>query len=175
MARPKITPTGVERTFDPNQIIVSKTDTKGILTYGNKLFLDLAEYKEKEIIGQQHNIIRHPDMPRCVFELLWKSIAQKKEIFAYVVNMAKNGDHYWVLAHVTPIFDDMQNIIGYHSSRRVPRADIMPMIKGLYADLLDIEAQHAGSPKQALAASMRAVTDLLAKKGVSYDKFIHNL
>ena len=94
MSRPLITPTGVERSFSPDEIIVSKTDTKGIITYANKIFLDIAGYTEDEVLGKPHNMIRHPDMPRCIFELLWQTIQQKKEIFAYVVNMAKNGDHY---------------------------------------------------------------------------------
>ncbi|MGH1377728.1 MAG: PAS domain-containing protein [Alphaproteobacteria bacterium] len=175
MARPTISPTGVERTFDEDQIIVSKTDTKGILTYTNRLFLDIAGYKEDEVLGQPHNMIRHPDMPRCIFELLWKTISQEKEIFAYVMNMAKNGDHYWVLAHVTPILDKNKSVLGYHSSRRVPESRVMPTIKKLYADLLQLEKSHSGSPKEALAASMNAIDNLLKEKGVSYDEFIHNL
>ena len=174
MARPLIKPTGVERTFHPNEIIVSKTDTKGILTYTNKLFLDIAGYTEEDVLGQPHNMIRHPDMPRCIFELLWQYISQGKEIFAYVMNLAKNGDHYWVYAHVTPNFDENKNIIGYHSSRRVPNSDIMPTVKELYADLLKIE-KNSGSPKEALAASMGYIENMLKEKGVSYDEFIHNL
>lgn len=175
MARSTITPTGTELTFNQDQIIVSKTDVKGILTYTNRLFLDIAGYTEDEILGQPHNMIRHPDMPRCIFELLWQAISQGKEIFAYVMNMAKNGDHYWVLAHVAPILDNNKSIIGYHSSRRVPENRIMPTIEKLYSDLLQLEKSHSGSPKQALAASMGAVNDLLKEKGVSYDEFIHNL
>lgn len=175
MARSTTTPTGIELTFDPNEIIVSKTNTKGILTYTNKIFLDIAGYTEAEVIGQPHNIIRHPDMPRCIFELLWQTIAQGKEIFAYVINLAKNGDHYWVYAHVTPNLDKNMNVIGYHSSRRVPRSDVMPTIKDLYALLLKIEKDHSGSPKEALAASMAAIENMLKEKGVSYDEFIHNL
>ncbi len=174
MARPLIPPTGVERTFHPDEIIVSKTDTKGIITYANKLFLSIADYTEEEVLGQPHNMIRHPDMPRCIFELLWQYISQGKEIFAYVVNLAKNGDHYWVYAHVTPNFDDNKNIIGYHSSRRVPNPSIMPIIKELYADLLKIEKGNS-SPKEALATSMGYIENMLKEKGVSYDEFIHNL
>jgi PAS domain S-box-containing protein len=93
---------GIERFFEEDEIIVSKTDPKGIITYANQVFLRTAQYQEEEILGAPDNIIRHPDMPRCVFDLLWKTIASGLEIFAYVKNMAKNGDHYWVFAHVTP-------------------------------------------------------------------------
>jgi len=174
MARPTITPTGVERTFSPDEIIVSKTDIKGILTYVNKQFLDIADYTESECVGQPHNMIRHPNMPRCIFELLWKTIPQKQEIFAYVLNLTKFGDHYWVLAHVTPNIDANMNITGYHSSRRVPDPKILPVIKDLYTDLLNIENQQ-GSPKDGLNAGMAAIEDLLKEKGQTYDEFIHSL
>ena len=107
--------TGVERTFGADEIIVSKTDTKGRLTYVNQLFQTIADYKEDELIGQPHNIVRHPDMPRCVFKLLWDTIASGNELFAYVVNRCKFGDHYWVFAHVTPTFDAQGQITGFHS------------------------------------------------------------
>ncbi len=68
------------------------------------MFLTIAGYTEREVLGQPHSMIRHPDMPRGVFALLWETIASGSEIFAYVVNLAKNGDHYWVFAHVTPTF-----------------------------------------------------------------------
>ena len=73
--RAAIVPTGVEKTFRPDQIIVSKTDTQGRLTYVNGLFVDISGYPEHELIGKPHNIIRHPDMPRSVFKLLWDRIA----------------------------------------------------------------------------------------------------
>ena len=100
-----IKPTGIERTFGEDEIIVSKTDLKGRITYANQVFLRIPGYTEKEVLGQPHNIIRHPDMPRCVFKLLWDTLEARREIFAYVINMACNGDHYWVFAHVTPTFE----------------------------------------------------------------------
>ena len=105
MREPTVTPTGVERFFPEDEVIVSKTDFKGRITYANETFLNIAGFTEDEILGQPHSIIRHPDMPRCVFKLLWDTIKARSEIFAYVLNMAKNGDHYWVFAHVTPTFD----------------------------------------------------------------------
>ncbi len=105
MKEPTIQPTGIERTFKEDEIIVSKTDLKGIITYANRTFLDVALYREDEVLGMPHSIIRHPDMPRCVFKLLWDTIEEGNEIIAYVKNMAKNGDFYWVFAHVTPTFN----------------------------------------------------------------------
>lgn len=95
------TPTGQARTFAPDELIVSKTDPKGRITYANDVFLRVSGYELDEVIGQPHNIIRHPEMPRAVFRLLWRQLAAGQEVFAFINNLAKNGDHYWVLAHVT--------------------------------------------------------------------------
>ncbi|MBT5659798.1 MAG: PAS domain-containing protein [Rhodospirillaceae bacterium] len=174
MARPTITPTGVERHFDKDEIIVSKTDTKGVITYGNRVFFRIAGYSEEEMLGQPHNMIRHPDMPQCVFKLLWDPLETGNEIFAYVLNMAKNGDHYWVFAHVTPTLDKGGKIVGYHSSRRVPEPAAIEVIKGLYKALLDEEKKHS-SPKEGMAAATQILLNLLEEKGVGYDELIFSL
>jgi PAS domain S-box-containing protein len=166
--------TGVERTFGANEIIVSKTDLKGRIIYANEVFLRMAGYAEAAILGQPHNIIRHPAMPRCVFKLLWDTIGAGKEIFAYVINRARNGDHYWVFAHVTPTFDDRHRIVSYHSSRRSPRREAVDKVKGLYAELLAIENRHADA-KAGMAASTEALLAKLASMGVPYDEFVFSL
>lgn len=167
--------TGVERFFGEHDIIVSKTDLKGRLTYCNKVFLDIADYTERECMGQPHSMIRHPDMPRCIFKLLWDTIQNGQEIFAYVVNRAKNGDHYWVYAHVTPSIGEAGTIIGYHSNRRVPdRSVLESTIMPLYRDLLAKEREHRNG-QEALAASHAMVSDLLAQKNLAYDEFIATL
>lgn len=167
--------TGHERFFDDNDVIVSKTDLKGRLTYCNKLFLDIADYSEQQCLGQPHNMIRHPDMPRSIFKLLWDTIQVGKEVFAYVINRAANGDHYWVYAHVTPSFGTNDTIVGYHSSRRVPdRGTLETTIIPFYRQLLDKEAEHHNR-KQGVAASHDMIVDLLAQKNVQYDEFIATL
>ena len=155
-----------ELTFSENEIVVSKTDTGGRITYGNGIFLKMSGYKEKEILNKPHNIIRHPDMPRVVFKLLWDYIQNGKEIHAYVVNKSKNGDYYWVFANVTPSYDDNQKIIGYHSTRRKPSQRALNIIKPLYTQLLNAE-RHGG-----MEASMKILNEILEKKGVSYEEFI---
>ncbi|MCB9858407.1 MAG: PAS domain-containing protein [Phycisphaerales bacterium] len=166
--------TGREQTFGEDEIIVSKTDLKGKITYANEVFLRVAGYTEHEVLGKPHNIIRHPDMPRCVFKLLWDTIESGKEIFAYVINRCKNGDHYWVFAHVTPTFDDSGRIVSYHSNRRVPDRTVLTTIKGLYQTLLNEERKHR-NPKDQMAASMPIVLDLLKSKGMSYEELIFSL
>ena len=84
--------TGKELFFDESDVIVSKTDLKGKITYGNRIFLQLSQMGEAEVLGQPHNIIRHPEMPRCVYHFLWQEVQNKREIFAYVNNRAKSGD-----------------------------------------------------------------------------------
>ena len=99
-----ITPTAVERVMREDDFIISLTDTKGRITYGNRIFIEFSGYTEDELLGTQHNIIRHPDMPRSVFKLLWDKIQAKEECFAYVKNMSKDGSFYWVFANITPTF-----------------------------------------------------------------------
>lgn len=171
----KSVPTGIERFFDEGDIIVSKTDLKGRITYANKVFCDIAGYSQPELLGQPHSIIRHPDMPRCVFKLLWDTIQNGREVFAYVLNMARSGDHYWVFAHVTPSFDSGNRIIGYHSNRRVPdRGVVRNVMAPLYADLLREEARHPNG-KDALESSYRMLLDVLKTKNVTYDELIFSL
>ncbi|WP_417796314.1 PAS domain-containing protein [Terasakiella pusilla] len=164
--------TGRERTFARDEIIVSKTDTKGRLIYTNQTFLQVADYTEAEVIGQPHSMIRHPDMPRCVFKLLWDTISEGRELFAYVVNRTKFGDHYWVLAHVTPTFDeDGKTIKGYHSNRRVPNPGSLEIIKPLYAELKAEEDRHSNR-KDGMNAAYQMLLDKLAEAGMEYDEFI---
>jgi len=166
-----VSPTGVERRFGEDEIIVSKTDLKGRLTYANQVFLRVAGYTENEILGQPHNIIRHPDMPRCVFKLLWDTIEAQREIFAYVLNMAKNGDHYWVFAHVTPTFDPQGKVTGYHSNRRLPDLKSVEVVKGLYHALLQEEQKHSNK-QQGMEASTALLEKALKEKGLEYEEFV---
>lgn len=105
MSAKAIKPTGIECPYAEDELIVTKTNLKGHITYANDVFLRLSKYPAEDVLGAPHSLIRHPSMPRSIFKLLWDSIQVKREIFAYVVNMARNGDHYWVFAHVTPTFD----------------------------------------------------------------------
>lgn len=167
--------TGVERKFEDDAIIVSKTDLKGRITYANRHFLQISDYTEKEVLNQPHSLIRHPAMPRCVFKLLWDTISSGQEIFAYVINRTKPGDHYWVYAHVTPCFRDDGVITGYHSNRRVPDHRIIAEhIVPLYQALRDEEARH-GNRKDGLTAAEKLVQSVFAEKQVAYDEFIATL
>jgi aerotaxis receptor len=92
--KPKITPTNVEVRFSPDEIIVSKTDLKGRITYANRVFMRVADYSEDDLLGVQHNIVRHPDMPRGAFRHLWDTIQRGEEWFGFVKNMTAKGHYY---------------------------------------------------------------------------------
>ncbi len=166
----KVQPTAKERVMRENDFIVSKTDTRGIITYANRIFIEFSAYTEEELLGKQHNIIRHPDMPRGVFKLLWDTLAKKKEIFAYVKNMSKDGGFYWVFTNVTPSYDQQGNVSGYYSVRRKPKPEGVEICTGLYQAMLEAEAK--AGPKYATDASLELVTGILADKGVTYEEFI---
>jgi PAS domain S-box-containing protein len=167
-------PTGTERRFAIDDVIVTKTDLKGVITYANQVFLDISILKERQAIGAPHSIIRHPDMPRAIFKLLWDTIASGEEIFAYVLNMASNGDHYWVFAHVTPTFSADGTIIGYHSNRRVPEPKALQAIVPLYAELKAIE-DRTPNRAQGLTDSTAALARLLQSKSMTYAEFVFSL
>lgn len=167
--------TGIERRFNRDEIIVSKTDRQGRILYGNDIFINMSGYTEEELLGKPHSLIRHPHMPRAVFKLLWETIESGNEIFAYVVNRSKNGDHYWVFAHVTPNFDSTGAIVGYHSNRRVPRPDALAKVQPLYQAVLAEEQRHADR-KAGLEASYKLLLDTVRQSGFdAYDRFVLSL
>ena len=156
----------MEHKMDDNDFIVSKTDLRGNITYCNRIFIDMAEYSEEELLGAPHNIIRHKDMPRAVFKLLWDRIQAKQEVFAYVINQTKNKNEYWVFANVTASLDTRGNIIGYYSVRRKPNPKAVEIIKPIYAKMIEAEKRSG------VDASLKILTDILEEKGMSYDELI---
>ncbi|WP_046867066.1 PAS domain-containing protein [Microvirga massiliensis] len=174
MSRKSVHPTGRESPFSSDEIIVSKTDPKGRITYANDVFVRVSGYSVPELLGQPHSIIRHPDMPRCVFKLLWDTIQAGEEIFAYVLNMARNGDHYWVFAHVSATRDASGTIVGYHSNRRKPSDAQIAAITPIYRDLLREEHRPANR-KDGMTNAGAMLASLLRQKGTSYDEFVFSL
>jgi len=174
MAATAIKPTGAESPYTEDELIVTKTDLKGRITYANDVFLRLSKYRTEAVLGAPHSLIRHPLMPRCIFKLLWDTLQAKKEIFAYVINMAQNGDHYWVFAHVTPTLDPQQNVIGYHSNRRKPDPGQIEKIKPIYAQLLAEENRHENR-KEGMMRGHQMLTNMLKDKGMEYDEFVFSI
>jgi len=166
--------TNQEISFQSNEIIVSKTDKSGKLVYANNVFCRVAEMSTKEVIGKPHNIIRHPDMPRVIFNLLWETISAGNEIFAYVKNLSKTGKYYWVIAHVTPSFDCNGQIDGYHSTRRAPKKEAIDKIVPLYKALREAEFKH-DNKRDGLNASLELLKQTLSKANMTYSEFVWSL
>lgn len=159
----------MELKMKENDFIVSKTDKNGLITYCNRIFMEMAEYDEEELLGEPHNIIRHEDMPRAVFKYLWDQIQAKNEVFAFVINKTKKKNHYWVYANVTATLDTRGNIIGYYSVRRKPNPQALEAIIPLYKEMVQAERQGG------MDASFSVLQNLLEEKGVSYDELIISL
>lgn len=156
-----------------DDFIVSKTNFKGIITYGNPIFIEFSGYAENELLGSQHNIVRHPDMPRSAFKLAWDTIQSGKEFFGYVKNLAKDGSHYWVFTHITPDFDHQHNIVGFTSVRRCPKREALLKIEPVYQSML--AAERSAGPRDAIAAGTKVLIDLLTQTGKTYEELVFSL
>ncbi len=174
----KVTPKDKEIIMREDDFIVSKTDPSGRLTYCNRIFIEFSGYTEKELLGQQHNIVRHPDMPRAVFSLLWDTIKSGNEFIGYVKNLSKDGSYYWVLANVKPSYQIIpgktdKKHIGYFSVRRKPDPTKLKAINSLYQDMLAAE-KRAGS-RGAIEAGIQVLTDMIEPTGKNYREYILSL
>lgn len=166
--------TGTERFFSESEIIVSKTDLGGRITYANDVFLRVAGFDEEEVLDKPHSLVRHPQMPRSVFKLMWDTLGSGAEIFAYVINRCKNGDHYWVLAHVTPTLNAKGDIISYHSNRRVATKSAVATVSEIYRALSD-EEQKSQYSKEGMVSAGKLLNRMLVEKGCSYEELIFSL
>lgn len=159
-----------ESPFEIGELFFSITDRRGFITAGNEVFARVSRYDLGEMIGKPHNLIRHPDMPRCVFQLLWDFIKADRPIAAYVKNRASDGSYYWVMAVVTPAAD------SYVSVRLKPTSPLFETTKTLYAELRAIEISIEDGPhgrKEAMEASADALNRRLRELGFSdYEQFM---
>ncbi|MGN1280970.1 MAG: methyl-accepting chemotaxis protein [Succinivibrio sp.] len=119
---------------EPDAKIISVTDPRGIITDVNQFFLDMCGFTREELVGQPHNIIRHPDMPPAVFKLMWDTLKQGKPFMGIVKNRAKDGRYYWVNAFIVPITNDGK-IVGYESVRTKPTREQIENAKSVYAKI----------------------------------------
>ncbi len=165
----KIQATQTELVMRDNDFIVSKTDTKGKITYANKIFTEFSGYTQYELLNTQHNVIRHPDMPRGVFKLLWLTLESGQEFNGFVKNMSKDGSFYWVFANVTPSYDEQGKLIGYYSVRRKPSQQAISIVEPIYKEML-IAEKNSGA-KNAIETSTALLLSKLEQQGVSYEQF----
>lgn len=121
--------------YPDGKLIVSRTDPKGIITHANQAFVDMSGYNLNELIGANHNILRHPDMPAAAFQDLWDTIQGGKKWHGYVKNLRRDGAYYWVKATVIPNIRNGQ-LMGYTSVRRKPSRSKVDACTELYAQML---------------------------------------
>lgn len=160
MSKVKVIPIDEEIELDPKRYIVSETDEKGKITFCNDYFIEVCGYDKDELIGKPHNIIRHPDMPKVVFKLLWETISQGKNINAVVKNLAKDGRYYWIFTEFESRKDtDTGKIIGYTASRKSISKFVIEVISKLYKELLEIEN------REGIEASEKYLVNFLKEKG----------
>lgn len=169
MSRLVITPTTKEFHLKDGDFIFSKTNKKGIITYCNQIFIELSGYDETELLGTNHNIVRHPSMPKIAFSLAWEMIQAKEEFFGFVKNMRKDGGYYWVFANISADYDNNGQIIGYTSVRRKPKPSAIATIEPIYAELL--RAQNSSNPNSA----SQILQDILNTHQMSYNELILHL
>jgi len=131
-----------EKPFPASGVLVSKTDTKGIVTYANDAFVEISGYSREELVGKSHNIVRHPDMPPQAFKWLWDTLKEERPWRGMVKNRCKNGDYYWVRATVAPIVEGGK-ITGYVSVRKAPTRSQVAEAEALYKELNRSGAQIA--------------------------------
>ncbi len=133
MTRP--TPVNEEVFFDGRSLI-SETDLQGNITYVNRKFVEMSAYSKKEAIGQPHNILRHPDMPKIAFKQMWDVIQEGRIWDGIVKNLRKDGKFYWVEVHVVPKKNDAGEVVGYIASRKIPEKNKLALVKKQYEKLL---------------------------------------
>ncbi|MBP1772245.1 MAG: methyl-accepting chemotaxis sensory transducer with sensor [Holophagaceae bacterium] len=129
--------------FDPEEALISKTDLKGVITYANDAFIRVSGYHQGELLGQPHNLMRHPDMPPEAFKDLWKTIQTGRPWTGIIKNRCKNGDHYWVFADVTPIREGGK-VVGYMSTRAKPEPAAREQAEARYRRLRQGQAERLG-------------------------------
>ena len=168
-----ITPTDQERILPADRYILSTSDLSGRITSVNDLFIEFSGHPENDLLATQHNIVRHPDMPRAVYSIMWDAIKDGDEFSGYIKNISKDGGFYWVYAHVLPITDAEGDLTGYRSVRHHASRTAIAKVAALYAEML--AAEKAAGPQDAIGAGLAVLRRHLAAAGMGYEQFIAHL
>ncbi|HKM36174.1 MAG TPA: methyl-accepting chemotaxis protein [Thiopseudomonas sp.] len=184
-----------EQKFPPSEKLISATNLEGVITHCNDAFEKISGYSRDELIGQHHNIVRHPDMPKEAFEVMWQHLQAGRPWMGMVKNRCKNGDHYWVSAYVTPVTENSQ-VVGYESVRSYPAQADIERAEKLYARMNQkrrqlrvpvylkqlmvavafiIPALILGYSVSPLASSLWLIVSLLTFGGLQYLQYRHDL
>ncbi|MEN8123963.1 MAG: PAS domain-containing protein [Bacteroidota bacterium] len=162
-------PINEEIIIKDDEVLISVTDPKGIITEANEIFSQISGYSEDELIGSSHNVIRHPDMPKIMFKIVWDHIKEKENVMAVVKNLAKNGKYYWVVTDFVTRVDANRNIVNYTAYRRPVHDKVKNAVIPLYKVLCAIE-DFAG-----IEASEKFLSDYFKKIGMTYDEMVEEI
>ena len=165
--RPK--PIDEEIQIPKEEVLISVTDPKGIITDANDVFVKVSGYSKEELVGSSHNVIRHPDMPKAMFKIVWDHIMDKENVMAVVKNLAKDGRYYWVVTDFVTTVDADRNIVNYTAYRRPVSDKVKEAVVPLYKALCAIE-EVAG-----MEASEKFLKDYFEKLGMTYDEMVEEI
>ena len=154
--------------LDKTKVIMSKTDSKGIILYANNYFCEISGYNRLDLLGEPHNIIRHPDMPKIIFKVLWDKLHKGESLYAVVKNLTKNGDYYWVVTKFETTFDENGKIISHFARRKAVPQKVKETAESIYKIILEIEKHD-----EKLAED--TFYEILDDYGLSYDDFFKEL
>lgn len=171
----KANPGCMEVEVPQDELIVSHTNLYGIITYANDTFADISGFEVEELIGQPHNIVRHPDMPRSLFQNLWETVRNGKIWLGYVKNLRKDGGYYWVYAQVSQLFDKQGNLIGYKSLRAPVDAAKRYELEQSYARLKEMEENLTKLSEWIDKATYQKIEHLASAKNCSVSDVLKDL
>lgn len=165
--------TGVEVSFDKSELIVSKTDLRGNITYANRIFMRVSNFNEQALIGKNHNIIRHTDMPAGVFYGLWKSLKAEQEFLGFIKNSTADNNYYWVFANITPDYVN-EKVVGFYSVRRFAPKAAVKIMEQHYRDMHVLE--RGANKQEAAKTSWQTMTDNIKQEhNMSYAEYVLSL
>ena len=165
----KVIPVNTEVHWNKDLELVSKTDKAGTIRYANEAFVNVSGYEEYELVGQGHNIIRHPDMPKVIFKLLWSNLLKGKDFHAVVKNMAKNGRYYWVITRFEIFKNDKGEITGYMGRRKSVQPEVAERVEELYKKLVQIEEASG------IEAAEGYLTGYLEDQKKTYEEYLSDI
>lgn len=160
--------------FDPDEILVTKTDARGRIRYVNDTFVRVSGFTREELLDAPHSQVRHADMPRGLFRYMWDTLRAGGEAFLYIRNRRADGRDFWVLSHVSPTFGPGGELRGYHSTRRLPDARAIDAMRPIYARMRRAEEQHARRA-EAVQAGLDELDRVLEEWGLTYSEFVWSL
>ena len=155
--------------FSKKKFIVSKTDTKGRITFVNKNFCDVSGYTVAELIGVEQSALSHPDMPRAIFYMIWKSLHAGVEISAVTKNLSKSGRYYWLITDLLVDRDAKGELKTFSSFNRIAPEHVCEVIEELYSEM------KLAEKRDGLEGSLQILETFLEQRGMSYNEFLEDL